>query len=257
MPFFVRRACTSPSGASRCTLRACVEQRVEPGRPFRARHRLGARPVDDLDRRAAANVDRRGGDSVHDELPPAVAERPLMQLLHASSVPTSAPRSSGGGRRMNEATTRSSSAASGASVGSARATAASPACHSTPCGPTKGRTHDDLALGDEERATGSCRARPARRCTRPSGAAAACGGSPAPRLRARRSGPAAGRRPRSADRAPDVSASPAASGSASSSVSHSTPCRARDASCARLRLVSGPSSVGCEVQTTLSPRRRR
>ena len=53
---------------------------------------------------------------------------------------------------MNDATTRSSSAASGASVGSARATAASPACHSTPCGPMNGLELDDLPLRDEERA---------------------------------------------------------------------------------------------------------
>ena len=102
---------------------------------------------------------------------------------------------------MNDATTRSSSAASGASVGSARATAASPACHSTPCGPMNGRDADDLPFGDEERAPGALPLAGHHDAHGQSGAAAACAGSPAPPPRARRSGHADARHPRTGDRA--------------------------------------------------------
>src|SRR5262249_35450064 len=119
------------------------EKRVETPRPFVARDRLRARPVDELDRRAAFQRDRRGGHPGHHQLAPAIAERTATPLPHVATRPAGTPAAraagaAGGGRRRNAARGGRWSGASGAGVGSARATAAMPACHSRPCIPVNG-----------------------------------------------------------------------------------------------------------------------
>ena len=133
---------------------------------------------------------------------------------------------------MNDARTRRSSAASGASVGSARAMAASAACHSTPLRPDERPRADDLPLRHED---------PASRTFALAGHHDAHGHLPellhAPdlprrflerRIRSRRRAASSKRRSRASRRSFSRSF-----GSASSNVSHSTPCSAREASCAR------------------------
>src|SRR5262249_61234054 len=104
-----------------------------------------------LDALAAFQRDRCRRDPVDDELAPAAACCASAELLHARSVehcpsPSGTPASSGGGRRRNDATASRSSAASADTTGSARATAASPACHSRPLRPWKGRTQTTRPL---------------------------------------------------------------------------------------------------------------
>src|SRR3954469_2840330 len=117
------------------------EQLVEARGPLVTRDRLGAAAALELDRGASFQLDRRRGDAVGDELAPAYAARPLAKLVHRRKCASGTTSSSGGGRRKNDATRSSSSAASGASVGSARSTAASPAAISGPraSGTTSGR----------------------------------------------------------------------------------------------------------------------
>src|SRR5581483_2585484 len=68
-----------------------LDELVESLRPAVAVDGLRARAVDDLDRRAAPECDRRRGDAVRDELPPALGEGALTQLVHARSLPTARP----------------------------------------------------------------------------------------------------------------------------------------------------------------------
>src|SRR5215217_5552968 len=108
------------------------EQLVEARRPRVPRDGLGSAAVLELDRCAALELDRSRGDAVGDELAPAYAARSLAKLVHRRKCASGTTSSSGGGRRRNDATRSSSSAASGASVGSARSTAARPAAISGP-----------------------------------------------------------------------------------------------------------------------------
>src|SRR5581483_1719536 len=117
-----------------------VEKLLEPFGPRVAGNGFRARALDELHRGTAPQVDRRRGNTVDDQLPPAYAERTSPDVLHETESASRITASSGGGRRMNEASTRSSSAASGASVASARTTSESAACHSMPCVSRNGRT---------------------------------------------------------------------------------------------------------------------
>ena len=171
--------------------------------------------------------------------------------VRAGSPP--APAADGAGRPPRAS---SSSATSGASVGSARATAASPACHSSPCGPCHGRAQTTCPRAMYvARRVPPCSpgvttqtASPRKRSMRCSSRTTCSSASIRSRSRAASSNRSSCESRRSLARR---------RGNASSTASHSTPCRARAASCARRLLLSGPSGPGVDEQTTLSPRRRR
>ena len=92
----------SPSGDSRCTLRASVEQTRRGVPASSARSTVSVRgPVDQLDRRATPERDGRRRHAVRDELPPAVARATLAELVHAWECRSTTTSSSGGGRRRN------------------------------------------------------------------------------------------------------------------------------------------------------------
>ena len=103
-PFFVRRACTSPSGESRCTLRASSSSASRRAGQSGDRHRLRAR------RRRRASPRRPGEASTGVAVTPSATSfrQPLpsarcAELLHDVECTSGITSSSGGGRRRNDA----------------------------------------------------------------------------------------------------------------------------------------------------------
>ena len=206
--------------------------------------RLGARAVDDLHRRPALERHRRRRDAVDDELAPAFAERTLASSSMLRSVPAASPparAAAGAGTTRRRAARRPPRAPASARRAS---TAASPACHSSPRGPVNGRAQTTWPFATKN-AAGAPSCSPGRDDADLEARAAA---RMPPTSRATSSSASIRSRSRAASSKRRSRASRCSFarsfGRASPSVSHSTPCSARAASCARRRLLSGPSSVG-------------